>query len=124
MKEYHEKFYDAIKECCITRVCGVFEIGPRPVKSMGFDLVIYENCIDFCIEKCEELNYEKLTEKVERKRAVILFRKEMKSMLSIMRKIHLVHCDIKPENILKSPYFKKIVLIDFGLAKFLKEKPN
>ena len=64
LKEYHEKFYDAMKECCITRICGVFGIGPRPVKPMGFDLIIYENCIDFCVEKCEELQYEKLKEKV------------------------------------------------------------
>ena len=48
----------------------------------------------------------------------------MKLMLSILRKIHLVHCDIKPENILYSPGFRKIVLIDFGLAKFIKEMPH
>ena len=38
-----------------------------------------------------------------------------------MRKLHLIHGDIKPNNIMYSQWQGKIVLIDFGLAKFIKE---
>ena len=39
-----------------------------------------------------------------------------------MRQMHLIHGDIKPENIMYSPWQGKVVLVDFGLAKFIKEK--
>ena len=48
----------------------------------------------------------------------------MKKKLSRMRQLHLVHADIKPENILYSRGWKKIVLIDFGLAMFIKQLVN
>ena len=41
-----------------------------------------------------------------------------------MRQLHLVHADIKPANIMYSPGWKKIVLIDFGLSTFVKESIN
>lgn len=41
--------------------------------------------------------------------------------LAVMHHYHIVHCDIKPENIMLSPYHKKIVFIDFGLSKVIKE---
>ena len=45
----------------------------------------------------------------------------MKKKLSVLRQLHLVHVDIKPENILYSPGWKKIVLVDFGLSMFVKQ---
>ena len=41
-----------------------------------------------------------------------------------MRNLHLIHGDIKPINIMYSPWQRRIVLIDFGLAKFIKENVN
>ena len=49
------------------------------------------------------------------------FMKEMNKKLLKMRQLHLIHADIKPDNILYSPGWKKIVLIDFGLAMFIKQ---
>ena len=48
----------------------------------------------------------------------------MGKKLSLMRQLHLVHADIKPDNILYSHGWRKIVLIDFGLAMFIKESIN
>ena len=112
-----------MKECCITKVCGVFEIGPRPVQPMGFDIITYDNCIDFCMEKCWDLlsKWEKIKNEDKQKQIKKAFLKEMKKKLSKMRQLHLVHIDIKPDNILYSPGWRKIVLIDFGLATFIKE---
>ena len=41
--------------------------------------------------------------------------------LSIMHHLHLMHIDIKNENILYSPSLNKLVFIDFGLSKFVAE---
>ena len=41
-----------------------------------------------------------------------------------MRKMHLIHGDIKPENIRFSRLQKRVVFIDFGLSKFINEKIN
>ena len=45
----------------------------------------------------------------------------MNKKLSRLRQLHLVHVDIKPENILYSPGWRKIVLVDFGLATLADE---
>ena len=111
-----------MKECCITKVCGVFEIGPRPVQPMGFDIITYDDHIDFCMEKCWHLDskLKKMKEKDERDKFLLVFSKRMKKHLCRLRQLHLVHADIKPENILYSPGWKNIVLVDFGLAMFIK----
>jgi len=38
-----------------------------------------------------------------------------------MHRFNIVHFDIKPENIMFSPTFKKAVFIDFGLSEIIKE---
>ena len=40
----------------------------------------------------------------------------------MLHKLHIVHQDIKPDNIMMSPTFQKLVFIDFGLSTFIKEK--
>ena len=45
----------------------------------------------------------------------------MNLKLSKLRQLHLVHADIKPDNILYSPGWRNIVLVDYGLATFVKE---
>lgn len=42
----------------------------------------------------------------------------------MLHSLKIIHGDIKPENIMWSPTFKKNVLIDFGLSLFLSEKPG
>ena len=44
--------------------------------------------------------------------------------LSLMHSFGIVHGDVKPENIMWSPSFKKNVFIDFGLSTVVKEKPG
>ena len=62
-----------------------------------------------------------MEEKDEREKIQKVFLKEMNKKLSKLRQLHLVHVDIKPGNILYSPGWRKIVLVDFGLATFIKE---
>ena len=39
--------------------------------------------------------------------------------LAILHKLHVVHQDIKPNNIMYSPFYDKAVFIDFGLSKII-----
>ena len=41
--------------------------------------------------------------------------------MAILHKLHIVHQDIKPENIIYSPYFDRPVFIDFGLSTIISE---
>ena len=65
---------------------------------MGFDIITYDDCIDFCMEKCWNIKakWEKVKNKDEREKIEKAFSKEMNKKLSKLRQLHLVHADIKP----------------------------
>jgi serine/threonine protein kinase len=47
---------------------------------------------------------------------------DLKKSLRIMHHFHMIHHDIKPENIAFSPHFNKWVFIDYGLSTVIEEK--
>ena len=64
---------------------------------------------------------EKIKNKKKKEKILKAFMKDIKKKLFILRQLHIVHGDIKPDNILYSPGWRRIVLIDFGLSRFIKE---
>ena len=100
----------AIKEWFILKLSSALKIGPKVEPYFGFDIVMYSECIEFGMETCEEVTKENYLPE------------EIFQNMAIMHKLHLVHLDIKPENIMRSPSFKKIVFIDFGFSSFVKEE--
>lgn len=46
---------------------------------------------------------------------------DLGNSLYFMHSFKIVHGDIKPQNIMWSPQFNKLVFIDFGLTKTLRE---
>lgn len=41
-----------IKEYTINKIASALRVGPRVIKIQEFDLITYEKCIEFCMEKC------------------------------------------------------------------------
>lgn len=46
--------------------------------------------------------------------------KTLKEQLAIMHNFHIVHLDIKPDNIAFSPSLNKPIFIDFGFSSVIK----
>ena len=95
----------AIKEYTILKICSSLGCGPRTRNTFGFDLIVYDDSVIFCMEMCQEIT------QID---SSIIF--ELKKGLKIMHQHHIVHFDIKPDNIMFSPHFKKPVFIDFGFS--------
>ena len=71
---------------------------------------MYSDCVEFPMEVCESVNTNHIN-------APLLYWN-----LALLHYLHIVHIDIKPENIMLSPTYRKPVFIDFGLSKIVKEK--
>ena len=95
----------AIKEWAILKICSVLQCSPHIENYLGFDLIIYEDCIQFAMEKGEPVN------DIEETQGKLL-----KEQLRIMHEFKIIHFDIKPENIVFSRYYDKLVFIDFGFS--------
>lgn len=51
-------------------------------------------------------------------------RNNLRNSLRILHSLHIAHCDVKTNNILFSPSFRKLVFIDFGVSRLLSETPG
>lgn len=94
-------------EYAIYRIADFFEIGPKVV-NFGFDIVCYNDVVEFYLEKCEDIK------KNEPYR--------LKYCVRVLHSLSITHRDIKPGNLLYSKTKGKLVLTDFGLSKAVKEK--
>jgi serine/threonine protein kinase len=104
-----------IKEYTINKIASALKVGPKIIKIQEFDIVIYDKCIEFCMERCC------LAEEYA-------FTEEDHSLLKLnLKKLHelkVVHCDIKASNLVYSKNFKAPVLLDFGFSKVLHTGPG
>jgi len=76
-------------------------------KYFGFDLLIFEECVEFAMEICEPVKLDDLNPYA------------LYENLAILHQLKLIHQDIKPENIMYSPSFKRLIFIDYGLSRFI-----
>jgi hypothetical protein len=50
---------DAIKEYFLLKIASILEVGPSSVGEYNcFDLIIYQDCMEFMMEKCRKINNE------------------------------------------------------------------
>lgn len=59
------------------------------------------------MEKCERIKIET---------DISFLKRELLESLKIMHSLKIIHGDIKPDNTMWSPAFKKHIFIDFGLS--------
>ena len=99
-----------IKEYCIGKICSALECGPFIGNILGFDLIVFNNRIEFAMEQCLPLY-----EISDWKSDVLL--EEMMTLHSYK----IVHLDINPTNVMYSRKYEKLVFIDFGFSEVIKE---
>ena len=108
-----------IVEYCIAKVCSILGVGV----SVGspdhqFDLLCYEDCIEFAMEKRTPLS-----NRIFAYAEVEDIEEQLKHCLKVMHAFGLVHKDIKPDNILVDSK-GTVLLADFGISTYVAEQPG
>lgn len=101
---------NSIIEFSFVKLFSALKIGPVVHKIFGFDMLIFQDTVEFCMELCQPIEIRELG--------------RITDNLYTMHSFRIIHGDIKLENIMWSPNHKKNVFIDFGLSKLIKEKPG
>ena len=90
---------------------SALECGPKISKYFGFDVLLFESSALFGMELCSSINQFSENDK-----------QHLLQKLNQIHSLNIIHGDIKPENIVYSNFFKRLVFCDFGLAKSIAEK--
>ena len=98
-----------LQEYFLTKLGYILGVGPKVGDYFGFDILMFSDCALFAMEPCLMIDDKNF------------YPDELYQALSILHKLHIMHQDIKPENIMFSPSLEKLVFIDYGLSKFIVE---
>lgn len=101
----------------MSKLCAMFKIGPDVETSIQFDLILYENAIQFNMERCLTIEWLRRENGFD----ILEFEKDLHLRLKMLHALRIMHKDIKPENILYSWRFRCYVFCDFGIAEYIKE---
>jgi serine/threonine protein kinase len=105
---------EVVIECAFAKLCSALGIGvPIGSPDHPYDLVCYEDCIEFFMEKCTPL-------KAYPRIHPLKIEKRLKYCVQVMHTFHLIHKDLKLENTLVTED-EVIVLADFGISAHVKE---
>lgn len=103
-----------LQEYCILKIAGLLGIAPRVRHGKGFDLVLYNNGIEFAMELCKPYYYFSGTD----------FTQSFTEMLCKLHWLHIIHKDIKPENLFCSFDESRLLFGDFGISNIVYEQPE
>ena len=53
--DFEKAVATVIKEYCLLKIASILRVGPRLPKLFGFDIVVFEKCIEFSMECCYEV---------------------------------------------------------------------
>lgn len=76
----------------ISKVCSAYEIGPASELSIPFDIIVYNDCIEFYQEECVWAPDSSCLQS--------FLSSDLKNCLHQLHHLHIVHRDIKPSNLL------------------------
>ena len=79
-------------------------------KYFGFDLLIFNNRIEFAMERCTSIS--EFNEKIEA---------DIWRNMATLHQWKVLHMDINPQNIMYSPHFQKVVFIDYGFSEVVEQ---
>jgi serine/threonine protein kinase len=94
-----------IKECSLLKISSVLKCAPAVGRGIGFDILVYDDCIQFLMEKGLKVTS--------------LNKKDSLDLFNCLAKLHafkIIHFDIKPPNICYNPRLKTFIFIDFGFT--------
>jgi serine/threonine protein kinase len=80
---------DLLREVAISKVCSLFGIGPIVYTDIPYDLVVYNDGIQFHLERC-------LTLSQCQPHQINSLTSDLKFCLSVLHSLHIVHKDVKP----------------------------
>jgi serine/threonine protein kinase len=103
---------DVLIEYAFNKICAALRIGPQVKPELNFDVVCYEDAIQFYMEKCEPINVKGFF-------SIDTFERRMLYCLRLMHSLNLIHKDIKPHNICFSISLNDFVFIDFGVSTYI-----
>jgi hypothetical protein len=109
-KPFPSQLVTAIKEYSLFKIAAILGAGPRLCNIFGFDMIVHEDCIEFCMEECVSLIPENASLGLQ-----------LKTKLQRLHLLQIVHLDIKPANVAFSTGLGEAVLIDFGFSEVLLE---
>jgi serine/threonine protein kinase len=90
-------------------------IGPKVISDFGVDVICWEGHMEYFMEECLPNTYRNEKE-FDRDRLI----ERLEYCMRVMHLLHIVHKDIKRENILYSRSICDYVLSDFGLAQVIR----
>jgi len=102
---------EAIREYCFLKIAEQLRVGPELTTGLRFDAYCFTDYFCFGMEMCENYLYSGKT----------TIQKDLMLNLKLLHSYHIVHFDIKPDNIAFSNKWAKFVFIDFGLTDCIQE---
>lgn len=86
-------------------------VGPNFIQLYGYDAILFDDCIQFTMEKCET-DFTKTEIKKEKSD------KNLIKAVQILHSFNICHNDIKYHNIGWSNKSKRFVLLDYGFSAY------
>lgn len=106
----------------ISKLCAVFQIGPDVETSIPYDVIVYEDVIQFHLEKCDAVCFDGDVLFTITRNKSEAFKADIRRCLKRLHNLHIAHKDVKPSNILYCQRLKKFVLCDYGCAEYVQEE--
>ena len=102
---------EVLRELIFYKIASILRFGPYLEKVLGYDIICYNDSIEFAMELCDDVKEPHSNE----------FERDLMEGMKKMHSLQIVHRDIKPANVGWSPSFRKWVFLDFGFAKNLQQ---
>ena len=108
----NQKIDAVLREYTLSKIASVLRFGPKMEKIFGYDILSFNDGIEFAMEMCQKNNPWSSKEEIEN---------DLREGMKKMHSLKIVHRDVKNKNVCWSPSLEKWVFIDFGFAKFIEE---